>query len=196
MSSKLEYTPYSDVEEIVLREVRRGFFFLSVSRMQADLLTIPWILSVSVQRQWPDKLEIHITEQKLLARWTDGRDAALVNISGNLFSPSTQLSEISLPIFYGDVTRVSEMCHYYALLLECLQSSGFFIKRLEVAPDQGWKTILGNDVVVILGWGEFSERLKRLIIALDSHLKNKISCIAYFDLRYTNGIAIGWKKLS
>ena len=57
---------------------------------------------------------------------------------------------------------------------------------LELKLDNGLKVVLGRDNTVL--------RLKRLTRIYNKVLLARINDIEVVDLRYTNGMAIGWKK--
>ena len=44
---------------------------------------LPWIKQVSVRKQWPDELKIHLVEYVPIARWNDQH---MVDADGNSFS--------------------------------------------------------------------------------------------------------------
>ena len=196
LPEKLRYTAQVDVEQVVTDEIKEGFFGLSISNIKASLLQIPWIAEAKVQRQWPDTLAIYLGEQQPLARWTDGREEGVLNTVGELFFPSDMNAVNHLPVFYGQRSQIKEMLVNYHLVLEALKPIGFSVSHLEIMPDQGWRAILDNGVVIILGQSELSERLKRFVVAYRSQLASEVRQIAYLDLRYTNGIAIRWKQVS
>ncbi len=43
---------------------------------------LPWIKQVSVRKQWPDELKIHLVEYVPIARWNDQH---MVDAEGNTF---------------------------------------------------------------------------------------------------------------
>jgi cell division septal protein FtsQ len=48
---------------------------------------------------------------------------------------------------------------------------------------------------VILGTHEKKQRLYRFVKAYNQSLKKDQASIAYVDMRYTTGMAVGWKAL-
>ncbi|MGU0161441.1 FtsQ-type POTRA domain-containing protein [Escherichia coli] len=60
---------------------------------------LPWIKQVSVRKQWPDELKIHLVEYVPIARWNDQH---MVDAEGNTFSvPPDRTSKQVLPMLYG-----------------------------------------------------------------------------------------------
>ncbi len=70
--------------EAVLREEIKGTFFtLRLPDARSSLQRVPWVRSVALRRQWPDRLEVEVSEHEPLARWND---ASLIDTEGEVFS--------------------------------------------------------------------------------------------------------------
>lgn len=67
--------------------------------------------------------------------------------------------------------------------------------RLELAQRGSWRFRLDNGMQVILGTHEKKQRLHRFVKAYNQSLKKDQASIAYVDMRYTTGMAVGWKAL-
>ena len=64
---------------------KSGFFGVSLNKIKQTLLqTLPWVESVSITRQWPDTLNLKLTEKVAVASWRNGR---LYSEKGELFQP-------------------------------------------------------------------------------------------------------------
>ena len=70
---------------------------------------------------------------------------------------------------------------------------GLTIQELDLSTNGSWKILLDNGIAVILGKTGLSERMTRFMLAYQHSLQAQSQQIAYIDLRYTNGFAIGWK---
>lgn len=46
---------------------------LDVNEVQQQLERIPWLRQVTVRKQWPDELKIHLVEYVPYARWNDSQ---------------------------------------------------------------------------------------------------------------------------
>ena len=63
--------------------------------------------------------------------------------------------------------------------------------------DRGaWELDLANGVTVRLGRRQFDERFDKFITAAVKIVTQRGDDIAYIDMRYTNGFAIGWRSSS
>src|SRR5256885_2123876 len=59
------------LETVIREELNGTFFTLSLGEARASLQRVPWIKSVALRRQWPDRLEVTIAEYEPPARWND-----------------------------------------------------------------------------------------------------------------------------
>lgn len=62
---------------------------------------------MSVRKQWPDELKIHLVEYVPIARWNDQH---MVDAEGNTFSvPPDRTSKQVLPMLYGPEGSANEV---------------------------------------------------------------------------------------
>ena len=188
----LYYTPQHDIKQAVLTEPRLGFFSLKLDPLQNKLLNMPWISNVNIRRVWPNQIQIWLEEEVPLARWGD---TGVMNTRGDIFYPHQRQNLAWLPIFIADRKDKDTVVERYFNFLKQLKPVGLSITSIEVMTDHGFKLSLDNGVELILGRDDHAARLRRFIQAYRFQLINKISEIAYIDLRYTNGIAIGWRSV-
>lgn len=72
---------------------------LDVNEVQQQAERIPWLRQVTVRKQWPDELKIHLVEYVPYARWNDSQ---MVDDAGQVFSLPAELTEKdSFPMLYG-----------------------------------------------------------------------------------------------
>ncbi len=60
------------IEEAVSIELDSGFLGADLGRMQAQIMTLPWIDQASVARRWPNWISIRVSEQVPAAIWVSG----------------------------------------------------------------------------------------------------------------------------
>ena len=87
----------------------------------------------------------------------------------------------------------------YQVLSQMLRPLGFSIARLELRERGSWflTTGAGNagpGLELLLGRGNLVEKMRRFIAIYDKTLKDQITNIARIDLRYANGLAVGWRE--
>lgn len=191
----LKWTPLETIQQVVSEQASQGFFGLEVEALQAKLNLLPWIISASVQRIWPDRLLISLKEQTPLARFNE---QGILSTEGQIFYPDLTNISVKLPQFKGPVelkpeVYAKEMLNQYLTLLELLSPLGLGIAELQLSAEGGWRVMLDNGIAIILGKSALNERLGRFALVYANQLQNEIHKVAYLDLRYTNGLAIGWK---
>ena len=76
---------------------------------------------------------------------------------------------------------------------DVLKRSDMTISEIEIMPDQSLRAILNNGIMLFLGQEGLLDRLNRFTLAYHNKLEKMSHKIDYIDLRYVNGIAIGWK---
>lgn len=186
----LKQLRFSEVEEVVSKQMKQGFFSLNIKKIQNSLQVLPWVAQVVIQRVWPDRLKITLYEQIPQAVWNE---KGILDTEAKIFYPSLQSIPEKLPHFNGPEIKAVEMKQQYFHFLEKLTPLGLSISELNVEPDGTWQIRLNNGIKLILGKTALNERLERLMQVYTKNIQDKSHKIAYLDLRYHNGLAIGWK---
>ena len=206
VTGALRHTDRSALIERVRPHLRdRGFMTVDLDAIRADLVQLPWIDDVSIQRRWPDQLVIDVTEQEAIARW--GKDG-LLNRRGEVFRPQS-LDGMSkkpldgtgkaprdiagLPLLYGPDNLSGEVVDRYAQLRDLLGEQHLNLSELGVDERGSWAATLQNGVVLRLGTGDILKRMRSFLSVYRAELSAQMDRIAYIDLRYGNGLAVGWK---
>lgn len=188
----LEDCAASDIQATVLPFLKQGFFGLQVHALQQELQGLPWLRSVDVRRLWPDRILLSVEEKKPQAQW--GQKGVL-STEGVIFYPPKASIPGKLPHFKGPDERAKEMLEKYLKLLEIVAPLGLGVRVLDLSDQGEWRVILNNGVCLVLGPYDFETRLNRFKIAYQNNLYAQSQKIAYIDLRYTNGLAVGWKEI-
>jgi len=176
------------LEAVIREELRGTFFTLRLPEARASLQRVPWVKSVALRRQWPDRLQITLVEHEPLARWTEG---ALVDTDGEVFTAE----------FAGDLPQLAGPEGSAALVATRLREFGAMLDRRALAISElrlsargGWqlRTTGSAPVVIELGRIEPEGRLSRFVL----YHSRTVGVLAragtrsdYVDLRYRNGFA-------
>lgn len=85
LTGERHYTRNDDIRQSILALGEPGTFMTQdVNIIQTQIeQRLPWIKQVSVRKQWPDELKIHLVEYVPIARWNDQH---MVDAEGNTFS--------------------------------------------------------------------------------------------------------------
>ncbi len=89
----------------IYREVLEGgsdsMLLVDLPAMRARLATLPWVRDASIQRRWPDRLEVHIVERKPAALWQYRGRIRLIDADG-VTLPAVDLAPFArLPLIVG-----------------------------------------------------------------------------------------------
>lgn len=169
----------------------KGFVRVDLEGIQQQLEALPWIYQATVRRKWPDQLLIHVTEQTAIARW-EGQ--GFINHRGEFFAAEEVKAIDSLPLLQGPVERASEMMADYRDLGELLRQQGLVLSRLSMDERGNWLAVLDNDVTIVLGSDQVMEKVQRFVIAYQAVLAKKFEQVKRIDMRYSNGLAVSWRK--
>jgi len=156
---------------------------------------MPWIAHAEVRRVWPDQVVIRLEEQLPVARWGD---EALLNNQGQAFTPRELANYEHLPQLFGPQRAQQQVMQQYQVLSQMLRPLGFSIVRLELRERGSWflttgASSAGPGIELLLGRDHLVEKMRRFIAIYDKTLKEQITNIARIDLRYSNGLAVGWR---
>lgn len=185
------YLTEEEIRQVVLHDIKKGFIRLKVSTLQRHLLSLPWIQRVDVRKIWPDQLVIRFEEHKPAAYW--GEKGILSQEGALLYPDISKVNHLRLPVLQGPEGKSSWVWQQFLVMEETLAPLKLNITHLILAPRGAWHLRLSNGVTVILGTNDILPRLKRFVHAYESHLHQRQSEMAYVDLRYTSGMAIGWR---
>ena len=173
--------------------VAGGYFNVNVTEVRQVIEELPWVNQATVRRVWPNTLSVTVIEQKAVARWAAG---GLLNEQGDLFQPTEAKYVAGLPMFNGPAQLNKIMLKKFEqinALVVPLQSE---ITHFTMDARHAITLQLANEIEVVLGRENVLERLQRLTKIYPGALAKRSVEIKSIDLRYTNGMAVRWKKLS
>lgn len=196
-SVRLNAAPQRVVPEDVLQKVRGevngNFFTVDIERLRQSLEQLPWVRSVSIRREFPDRLAVQLEEHQTLARWNgdahfDGLRTGLVNTYGEVFGA---YSEETLPAFIGQDGDSFEIAQRYGEFGRQLAALNLKVAQIALTPRHAWQLHLSNGMVLELGREEMEQRLARFVAVYPYSLAAMEGSVRYVDLRYRNGFALG-----
>lgn len=190
IQGNFKYLNGKEIQDLVSSYMKLGFFWLDINAVQKEIQALPWVSAAVIKRHWPDKLSIFIKEQIPQAIWNE---VGILSTEGRLFYPELATLPDNLPHFNGPETQAHDMVQHYFTFLEMLSPLGLSIAELNIAPDGTLSMRLDNGIAIILGKAAINDRMGRFVLAYPGTLQSQSHKIAYLDLRYTNGLAVGWK---
>ena len=187
----LNNTSHNEIKKLLINDVHNDFFHIDVGVIKQKILQLPWAEQVIVQRHWPNEIDVTVIERKPFALWNKHQ---LLSTRGDVFTPSSLANYTLLPHFVGPVGMQVLMLAYYHEINRLLLPIHLQIQQLELKPYAMWRVILNNGIVVHAGHQDAVQRFTRFVNVYSKIIADKANDVEYVDLRYSNGIAISWKK--
>ncbi|MET0279581.1 MAG: cell division protein FtsQ/DivIB [Steroidobacteraceae bacterium] len=192
ISGRFQRVQPLDVEKAV-RGAAAGSGMVSVdlARIAASVEQIPWVDRASVARSWPSGLRVQVVEQVPVARWGE---TGLVNMRGEVFVQDSRHIPVELPQLVGPAGYEAQMTSRYLDVQQRLVEGGLRVTRLTLDERGAWEFSLDNGVQLRLGREHVDERFDRFLAAAAQVVTARATEIAYVDMRYANGFAVGWRS--
>jgi cell division protein FtsQ len=164
-----------------------SLLFLDVADARARLKTNPWIADATVQKLYPDRLQIAITERAAFALWQkDGRVGVIAD-DGTVLEPYLSRGFVSLPLFVGAgaATRAKE----FQALIARYPDIRDQMRAAVLVSERRWNLRLKNGVDIALPEDGVAQALDRLV-ALDRDKKLLSRDITLVDLRLLDRVTV------
>jgi cell division protein FtsQ len=181
-----------DVEKAVRMQVGgQGLVTVDLDAVGVAVRQIPWVDRASVARAWPSGLRVFVVEQSPVARWGE---SGLLNIRGEVFVHDARHIPPELTELVGPPGSEQLMTTRYLAVQGRLVEAGMRLSQLRLDERGAWEFVLDNGVRLRLGRQEVDERFDRFMVAAARIVATRAAEIAYVDLRYATGFAIGWRS--
>ncbi|WP_241623648.1 cell division protein FtsQ [Rosenbergiella epipactidis] len=195
VTGEKRYTSNDDVRQAILSLGPPGTFMSqNVDIIQQQLERLPWIKQVSVRKQWPDELKIHLVEYVPVARWNEQHVVDASGVSFTLpFHQGTPKQD--MPLLYGPEGSEKEVMAAFYQMATKLHTVHLTLKATAMTARHSWQLITSDGMRIELGRGEDDKRLQRFITLYPELVKQAQAdnkTISYVDLRYDSGAAVGW----
>jgi cell division protein FtsQ len=164
-----------------------SLLFLDVADARARLKTNPWIADATVQKLYPDRLQIAITERAAFALWQkDGRIGVIAD-DGTVLEPSLSRRFVSLPLFVG--AGAATHAKDFQAVIERYPDIRDQLRAAVLVSERRWNQRLKNGIDVELPEGGIEQALDRLV-ALDRGKKLLSRDITLVDLRLPDRVTV------
>ncbi|MGH8372664.1 MAG: cell division protein FtsQ/DivIB [Gammaproteobacteria bacterium] len=190
VQGELRHVSPATVRTAVLPVVAgKGFFRVDMQTAQATIQSLPWVATATVRRSWPHTLYISLVEEVPVARWNgDG----LVDAQGKVFMHGDVSAYLTLPLLSGPEGGAQDVLADYNSFAALITARGLRITRLTVDARGAADLLLSDGIEVRLGREAAQQRLERFGAVALPALGAQLTSVAYVDMRYTNGFAVGW----
>jgi len=190
MDGRFERVSPGEIERAVRPFMHAGFLSADLAAIQRAVEALPWVDHARIQRLWPSSLKVVVTEQTAAARWGE---SGLINTRGELFVRSASHVPAELPRLAGPEGSEAEVARRYLELHGRLVEAGMRIVALRLDERGAWEFDLDSGVTVRLGRRDVDARIARFLGSAAPVIAHRLGEIAYIDMRYSNGFAIGWR---
>lgn len=174
----------AEVLRVVRTEAQGNLVTVDIEHLKQSLEKLPWVRSVSIRREFPNRLVVQLEEHQVLARWNNN---SLVNLQGEIF---TATSEQVLPGFIGQDEAAAEVTQHYAEFNRQLEALNLQTAQIVLSPRHAWQLHLSNGMVLELGRDDMQQRLARFVAVYPYSLAAIQKQVKRVDLRYRNGFSV------
>lgn len=186
------YTNDSDVVDILTFEPVGSFFSADSEQLRQRLEALPWVYSASVRKEWPATLRVFLVEQEPAAIWNR---TELLNREGQRFVAEVEQVRGVLPKLEGPNHSVDEAFRQYKDIQSLLARGGHEIERFFLSERYAVNLWLASGIELKLGRESQLERVQRFMDLLPTITNESDKPVAYVDLRYDTGLAVGWHEI-
>ena len=170
-------------------ELTQGFLSVDLDRLKRKIESLAWIDEARVGRAWPDTLIVRVSEQHAAARWDDD---GLLNERGELFVDGVRHEFPELARLSGPEGTERQVATVYLSIRDRLAAANLRLSALTMDARGALEIELVTGQRIRLGRHEIGERLDRFFEVAKPALADEFRRVDYFDMRYTNGFAVGW----
>src|SRR5882724_3838950 len=182
----------TDIERAVKAQTRGASVLnIDLARIRRTVESIQWVDKATIRRSWPRGVEVAIIEQIAAARW---RESGLLNTRGELFVSAARFVPPELPQLSGPEGSEAAVAHRYLAIQGRLIEAGTRLVALRLDARGAWEVDLDNGITVRLGRSQIDERFETFMTSALKFVGPRAGDVAYVDMRYANGFAIGWRN--
>jgi cell division protein FtsQ len=193
VQGELRHVGIDELREVIKPFADTQFFRLDLKSVRAEVVAMPWVESARVSRAWPGVLRLQIIEHVPVARLEDGR---LLSANGSLFEVEKSVAEAQsgLPLLAVSAAYTGAAWNAYQAMSAQLQHTPLEPVRLSRDLRGDWRIHTRDDIELRLGRDNPIKQVERLKRAVLPGLAGEFEQVAYIDLRYGNGFAVGWRE--
>ena len=191
ISGDLKRVPIQYIENHTNNLLNKGFLSFNAFEVKEKIESLDWVESAEIIRIWPNKIDIRMMEESLLGIWNDD---LILNSSGKLYVVDQRSIPDNIPRLTGPKGSERDVMNLFIQINNLLTGRGLYLETLTLNARGSWSFTIKPKIEIKLGKTEINHKLERFFLALDQSLLAKINKVSYIDLRYSEGLAVAWKK--
>jgi cell division protein FtsQ len=185
-----QYLSKEELKAVLMPLVTAGIFEADMQKIHATVVGLPWVKNATVERVWPDTIDIKVSERKAYVRWGQ---KSLLTENGEIFSPSNVDQFQSLLLVEGPKNQEAKTLEIMKGVQTALDDQALQLAEFNVNDREAWKLKLKTGLEIVLGRTGQLKKLQRFLDTLPVLGQDKIAAMQVVDLRYPNGYAVSWK---
>ncbi|MCG2633552.1 MAG: FtsQ-type POTRA domain-containing protein [Gammaproteobacteria bacterium] len=190
VEGKFEYLDQTELQGRLAGVLEGSFATLNISALRQAAESLPWVAEAGVRRLWPDGVLVRVVERVPVARWGDD---ALLSDSAQRYQPASLDGFGQLPRLQGPAGSEVDLWRSYQEFSWVFAPLPFAIAAVEQLERGGWRVQFDNDLQLLIGRQGDPLQLPALVRLLRGPLSPYLMRMAYIDLRYNDGFAVGWR---
>lgn len=183
----------ADSLRAILRDQLRGNLFrVPIVSLSKTLQSLPWVQYVSIQRVWPNQIQVYIKQRQVAARFNQ---QWLIDSSGQLFAPAF-IPVKSYWHLWGKRSDAGMMLQQAKRFQSILLPTHWAIQSVYLNDWGVWRIICQNGTQIVFGERNMINKLSLFVNSFSKIHDSKRGAVyvpRYIDLRYPNGFSIQWK---
>jgi cell division protein FtsQ len=164
-----------------------SLLFIDVADARARLKTNPWIAEATVQKLYPDRLQISIVERDAFALWQKDGRVGVIAEDGTVLEPYVARRFTNLPLFVG--TGAERLAKDFLALLDRYPDIRAQVRASVLVAERRWNLRLKNGIDIRLPESNVEGALAQLTV-LDRDKKLLSKDITLVDLRFDDRVTV------
>jgi len=185
-----QYLSKDEIKAALMPLVTASIFDADMQLIHETVAKLAWVKNASVERVWPDTIDIKVHERKAFVRW--GQKGLLTEY-GELFTPSNVDQFQSLLLVEGPKQQEAKTLEIMKGVNTALEDQALELAEFSVNDREAWKIKLKTGLEILLGRTGHLEKLQRFLDTFPVLGQEKVAAMQVVDLRYPNGYAVSWK---
>ncbi|SJM93770.1 Cell division protein FtsQ [Crenothrix polyspora] len=185
-----QYLSKDEVKTVLQPQVTRDFFDVDMQSIQAAVASLPWVKAATVERIWPDTIDIKVHEKKAYVRW--GKKS-LITERGDIFTPTNIEPFQDLPIIEGPIQQQKKVLEVMKGIKTALADQSMELAEFTISERWTWKIKLKTGLQIVMGRNDPLKKLQRFLKTVPILGQDRIDEMDVVDLRYLNGYAVSWR---
>lgn len=194
INGERQYEKNNAVTKIISAYTDDDFFNLKIEEMRDRLVDVSWVKSVSLRKEWPDRLVVNIEEHHPVAHWQDGNQKDwLLSKQGVKFKSEFEVPK-AMPLLSSRDMNIERVMGQYKRISLALLDQKLNVRKMNFNTRHEWLLTLSNGIQVKYLDDDKNMAVHRMLLALNILTESQQVQVETIDLRYEHGFAIRWRE--